>query len=236
MVGIHALHPLWAHGQLYTAITRVTSALGLSFLCDPALKYNRNGDEMPTVRNIVHSRVSGRTAVQTPAAATALSGDPNPSRPVPTIDEADSYGQPEFQFYDPAQGGGGQHSVSNHAAPPHDSTVIPLAQSIVEYYNDASSEFFIDGDDEEGLFEDALDTAATPPAPSRTEFISPKTSWVPILTHCSFYQHASAPINYSSTLCLARRQDGLNLPTACPCPRKTRIFCLLTVTQQPRLS
>ena len=40
VVGYHALRPIWAHGMLYTAVTRVT---GLSILCSPLLTYHHQG-------------------------------------------------------------------------------------------------------------------------------------------------------------------------------------------------
>jgi hypothetical protein len=51
-VGYHSLHPVWAHGMAYTAITRVDSPDGLSILCDPSLNYTHRGEELPTMRNV----------------------------------------------------------------------------------------------------------------------------------------------------------------------------------------
>jgi hypothetical protein len=127
IVGIHALHPLWAHGQLYTAITRVTSADGLTILCDRALMFNRNGEMMPTVRNVVHPRVSGRVEQMGPSAPATSGTGPDSSRPTRIIDEVDPEGLPEFQFYEPGQGAGQPHTATNHRAPPPNSITIQLA-------------------------------------------------------------------------------------------------------------
>jgi hypothetical protein len=93
-VGYYAMHPIWAHGQLYTAITRVTSAVGLAILCDPLLMYTFNGETLPTTRNVVHPRVSGRTEhIAGPTTAT----QPHPNQPA--INEEEMYGGPAFEAY-----------------------------------------------------------------------------------------------------------------------------------------
>jgi ATP-dependent DNA helicase PIF1 len=95
VVGYHALRPIWAHGMFYTAITRVTSAGGLSILCPPLLTYHHPGrDEMfATTRNVVHPRVSGQTET--------ITADSQPQQPGEqhVIDEQEMDYGPEFESY-----------------------------------------------------------------------------------------------------------------------------------------
>ena len=97
-VALHSVYPIWAHGMLYTAITRVTTDRGLSILCNPELRNTFDGEMYATMRNVVHPRVSGRTEDVNTAAQ-----NPAPPRlPGPTQDAADddaNYGSPEFEFY-----------------------------------------------------------------------------------------------------------------------------------------
>ena len=107
-VAYHATHPIWAHGMLFVAITRVTSPEGLTILCDPNLMVEASvaGDEpvsnnvqrYATTRNVVHPRVSGRTEQVSTAPTTE-----QPTRPTHVVEEENpetSYGGPEFVFYD----------------------------------------------------------------------------------------------------------------------------------------
>jgi ATP-dependent DNA helicase PIF1 len=109
-VGYHATYPIWAHGMLFVAVTRVTTPEGLTILCNPNLMVDApggNGDvtgstvRHATMRNIVHPWVSGRAEqVSTqPPTQPAI----QPQRTPDVVDEEDpesSYGGPEFAFYD----------------------------------------------------------------------------------------------------------------------------------------
>ena len=107
-VGFHDLKHIWAHGMLYTAVTRVTSAEGLRILCDPEVDYVQptTGETFATTRNVVHPRVSGRTETQSTAnnpTDAATNNDPQQD----VIDGEDMYDGPEFQFYHDSTGATG---------------------------------------------------------------------------------------------------------------------------------
>jgi ATP-dependent DNA helicase PIF1 len=95
VVGYHALRPIWAHGMLYTAATRPTSAGGFSILCPPQLTYYHSGrgEMFATTRNVVHPRVSGLTET--------ITAEPLPQQPGEqhVIDEQDMDYGPEFESY-----------------------------------------------------------------------------------------------------------------------------------------
>ena len=106
-VAYHATYPIFAHGMLFVALTRVTSPQGLTILCNPNLMVDASGgsaDETgntqrhATARNVVHPRVSGRPE----QVRTERSPQPT-QQPTTVVEEEDpetSYGGPEFVFYD----------------------------------------------------------------------------------------------------------------------------------------
>lgn len=98
-VAYHALYPIWCHGMLFTAVTRVTSPDGLTILCRPDLTVTAaNGGEHATTRNVVHPRVSGRTdAVQV-----VVADQQPPAAENVAVEEDETMGDgPEFQLYVP---------------------------------------------------------------------------------------------------------------------------------------
>jgi ATP-dependent DNA helicase PIF1 len=106
-VAYHATHPIWAHGMLFVAVTRVTSPEGLTILCDPKMMVDApvssvdnsgNIQRHATTRNVVHPRVSGR-----PEQVRTETTEQQPQQPQHVVEEEDpetSYGGPEFEFYD----------------------------------------------------------------------------------------------------------------------------------------
>jgi hypothetical protein len=105
-VALHATYPIWAHGMLFVAVTRVTSPEGLTILCDPNLMVDAPGGAVDesgsiqrhaTTRNIVHPRVSGR--LEQVRTETTLQQPQPPMHVVEEEDPETSYG-PEFMFYD----------------------------------------------------------------------------------------------------------------------------------------
>jgi hypothetical protein len=102
-VGFDTRHPPWTHGQTYTVITRVDNDEGLTMLCDHSRDYNHNGQVLPTVRNVVHPRVSGRFdhLLRPPPADGPSDQSPRPPPgPGPSANAEDLYDGPDFQFYD----------------------------------------------------------------------------------------------------------------------------------------
>lgn len=97
-VGYHALHPIWAHGMCYTALTRPTTADGLIILCRPDLSYYSHSLQtvVYTMRNVVHPSVSRRPAI--------VDSDTNvlqPGQELDPINEGDVEYGPEFLYYTP---------------------------------------------------------------------------------------------------------------------------------------
>jgi hypothetical protein len=101
-VAYHAQRPIWAHGMLFTAVTRVTSPEGLTILCDPSLAVPSitHADSIyATTRNVVHPWVSGRTETQD---TSAPANQPPPRPPADVVEEGngESAGNaPDFQPY-----------------------------------------------------------------------------------------------------------------------------------------
>jgi hypothetical protein len=99
-VAFHSLRPIWAHGMLFVAVTRVTSPEGLTILCDPNLTTPAIDDYVyGTTRNVVHPWVSGRGDTTQPANVQPQHL-PLPPHEVENEGEGDSNYGPEFAFYD----------------------------------------------------------------------------------------------------------------------------------------
>jgi hypothetical protein len=63
VVAYHAMREIWAHGMLFTVVTRVTSPEGLIILCDRHRCVTHLHDPellQATTRNVVHPRAGGR--------------------------------------------------------------------------------------------------------------------------------------------------------------------------------
>jgi hypothetical protein len=88
-VGVHSLHPVWYHGGLFVAVTRCTTAAGFSIL----VRMHTSDFPHPTVRNVVHPRVSGDSDCL--CGCKPFLPDPNgpppppPPGPQATVDEED---------------------------------------------------------------------------------------------------------------------------------------------------
>jgi hypothetical protein len=82
-VAYHGLRPIWAHGMLFVAVTRVTSPEGLTILCDPNLTVLAIEDYVyGTTRNVVHPWVSGRIDTVQP-----VTQAPRPPHVIEEVDE-----------------------------------------------------------------------------------------------------------------------------------------------------
>jgi hypothetical protein len=102
-VGFDSRHPVWAHGQSYTVVSRVEEDDGLIVLCDHRKDYTHNGEVLPTMRNVVHPWVSARfDHLAGPQPADGPSDQPPhlPPAPGPGPSADDMYDGPEFHFYD----------------------------------------------------------------------------------------------------------------------------------------
>jgi hypothetical protein len=98
-VAYHALYPVWAHGMLFTAVTRVTSPEGLTILCNPELRVSSRLRDASygTTRNVVHPWVSGRSEQTAPSAPTNQSSQPSKT----VIEEQEMETGPDFQSQEP---------------------------------------------------------------------------------------------------------------------------------------